>query len=135
MSIAASFIPHSQFNGRVVLLKDAQGLERQLAESDEAYATLTTLLRNRFPKRHDGSLPDFKIEDVLKDNQKLQAWRKCAELNNAAMNGTVKRHRLALAELCGEKPPSFDSPPPNILDNLHSVANAQAEFERLKLAE
>ena len=151
---------------------DRDRLKRELAESEEAYETLTTLLRNRFPRNADGSLPDFKIEDVLWENNHLRttrvkpeldpemvfdnelgwmhviqqqefkdikadrdAWKKCAEMNNTAMNGTVKRLRSSVAELCGSPPPKFDTPAPTMLDNLHAVGDAQTEYERLKLAE
>jgi hypothetical protein len=64
---------------------------------------------------------------------KLHDVRKVAELNNAAMNGTVKRLRLALGEACGD--PVVISSAPNALDNMKMVAHAQAEFDRINLAE
>ena len=47
-------------------------LERERDEAREAYAVLVGLLRKRFPQRADGSMPDFKVEDVLSDNTRLR---------------------------------------------------------------
>ena len=51
---------------------EIEKLEIKLKESEANYEALTTLLRNRFPRRADGSLPDFAVEDVLRENEKLK---------------------------------------------------------------
>jgi hypothetical protein len=61
--------------------------------------------------------------------------RKVAELNNKAMNAVVKRHRMAIAELTGDQPPNFEHSPLDALSTIHLVGVAQAEFDRIKLAE
>ena len=72
-------------------------------------------------------------EDLDKLENDLDDVRKVAELNNAAMRGTVLRLRAALCELTGDGVviPST----PSALDNLNAVAHAQSEFDRIKLAE
>lgn len=45
----------------------------QFKEADEDYWTLVGMLRKRFPRRADGSAPDFAIEDVLRENEQLKA--------------------------------------------------------------
>ena len=50
-------------------------LARVTAERDEAvadYERLTGILNARFPQRDNGSLPDWKIEDVLVENSALR---------------------------------------------------------------
>lgn len=49
-------------------------LEAQEAQAD--YERLTGLLRARFPANPDGSLPDWKVEDVLAENARLIEERK-----------------------------------------------------------
>ena len=44
-----------------------------ITEAEESYNALVELLRKRFPKNADGSLPDFKIENVLLENNQLRA--------------------------------------------------------------
>lgn len=46
-------------------------LERELAEAKDAYNGLVLLLERRFPRNSDGSLPDHKIEEVLRENERL----------------------------------------------------------------
>jgi hypothetical protein len=51
-------------------------LERQLAEAREEigeYETIYSLLKHRFPRNPDGSYPDFAIEDVLRENERLRS--------------------------------------------------------------
>lgn len=49
-----------------------QELQAERDEARDAYDTLSGLLRKRFPVREDGTLPDFKIEDVLRENDELR---------------------------------------------------------------
>ena len=51
---------------------DVERLGAALRESDEAYGTLTGLLRKRFPARPDGTYPDWAIEDVLREVERLR---------------------------------------------------------------
>lgn len=44
----------------------------ELKEDQEHLEELTKLLNARFPRRADGSLPDFSVEDVLKENTELR---------------------------------------------------------------
>ena len=60
---------------RACLAAAAAEIERlrdALRESDEAYGTLTGLLRKRFPARPDGTYPDWAIEDVLREVERLR---------------------------------------------------------------
>jgi chromosome segregation ATPase len=54
------------------LISKVEQVQRELKQEQEAYETLTALLRKRFPRNADGSLPDFKIEDVLRENERLR---------------------------------------------------------------
>ena len=71
------------------LLDHHAALERELWEAEDGYKTLVELLRKRFPKNADGSLPAFKIEHVLLENNQLRADNR--ELNREAMNLTIER--------------------------------------------
>ena len=52
-----------------------RSLKLQRDHLADAYDTLCKLLRRRFPQRADGSFPDYKIEDVLRENEALRADR------------------------------------------------------------
>jgi hypothetical protein len=47
-------------------------LKAELAAQRQAYETLTGLLKKRFPQRKDGSMPDYKVEDVLAENARIR---------------------------------------------------------------
>lgn len=47
-------------------------IDAALCEAEQNYTDLVWLLRKRFPQRPDGTLPDFKIEDVLLENEELR---------------------------------------------------------------
>lgn len=65
---------------------------------------------------------------------KLEAWRSCADTAMVALAGCTKRLRITLAEATGEPVPLFFPPAPSALDNIHAVAAATAEYEKLKAA-
>lgn len=50
---------------------DLAAAKAELQAEKEAYETLTGLLNERFPPNKDG-LPDFKVEDVLRENAELR---------------------------------------------------------------
>jgi hypothetical protein len=55
-------------------------LAAELKESKQDYNTLVGLLKKRFPQRKDGTMPDWAIEDVLRENKKLRkAFKKYAQ--------------------------------------------------------
>lgn len=56
----------------VKIAKRLVKLREELRESKQDYDTLVGLLRKRFPAKPDGTLPDFKIEDVLRENEELR---------------------------------------------------------------
>lgn len=59
-------------------------LEKELKEVNEQYNNLINLLKKRFPPNPDGSLPDFKVENVLQENQTLKEMlKKIAHLKGA----------------------------------------------------
>jgi hypothetical protein len=49
------------------------GLRIELKEEQDEYEALTQLLQRRFPPNADGSLPDFAIDDVLRENEIMRA--------------------------------------------------------------
>jgi ABC-type thiamine transport system ATPase subunit len=65
-------------------------------------------------------------------NQDSQ-WRVVAEKLAAALQGTTKRHRIALAHVLGEDEPIFDPPAPSIGDNLRNVSDAMSAFDKMKI--
>ncbi len=86
----------------------------------------------------------LKLAYKQRDTQKLESdlvamtasrdkWRGVAEENNAALHGTVKRLRLALAELGGETLNIPDAP--TSLGNLKAVMAACEAFTALKQEE
>jgi hypothetical protein len=66
-------------------LRDCKTLLTALAQEREAYETLTGLLKKRFPRNPDGSLPDYKVEDVLRENVTLK--ERLAGVEAIAMSG------------------------------------------------
>jgi hypothetical protein len=56
-----------------MLVAERDALRAELLQEHENYNTLTAMLQRRFPPNPDGSLPDFKIEDVLRENEQLRA--------------------------------------------------------------
>lgn len=49
-----------------------KNLAAELEESQQDYNTLVYLLKKRFPQRSDGTMPDFAVEDVLRENEILR---------------------------------------------------------------
>lgn len=58
-------------------------------------------------------------------------WRKVSRLLFAALQGTNKRHRIALASAPGDDEPVFDPPAPIIVNNFRAVSEACNAFEKL----
>lgn len=54
-------------------------LKTELKEDREHHETIIGLLQKRFPKRPDGTYPDWAIEDVLKENEVLTLANELAE--------------------------------------------------------
>lgn len=54
-------------------------LTRENKEDREHHEALIGLLKKRFPKREDGTYPDWAIEDVLKENETLTLANELAE--------------------------------------------------------
>ena len=52
--------------------EDRDAWRGRALEAEQAYNDLVGLLRQRFPQRPDGTLPDFRIEDVLLENTILR---------------------------------------------------------------
>jgi hypothetical protein len=59
-------------NDREEILCERDALRAELKEEQEEYEALTGLLKRRFPQNPDGSLPDFAIEDVLRENERMK---------------------------------------------------------------
>ena len=70
-------------------------LRARVAEMEGAYETLSGLLRARFPANPDGSLPDYRVEDVFARAEVAEA--RVAKLE-AAMRECVDALPLTSAE-------------------------------------
>lgn len=86
------------------LCNENAALSTELKREYEAYDTLTGLLRSRFPRNADGSFPDWKIEEVLRENAALAARvaeleARCMELDRYDTEAaSLKMHNAALAK-------------------------------------
>jgi hypothetical protein len=54
------------------LMAERDALRAELKEEQDEYEALSALLKRRFPQNADGSFPDFAIEDVLRENERMR---------------------------------------------------------------
>lgn len=71
------------------------------------------------------------VEEFYAMRHQRDEWRKCAEMNNAALQGCLKRYRIAMAEILQETAPIFAPKEPSSIENLKAVSAAFNEFNRL----
>ncbi len=78
-----------------------EALRRERDEAVRDYDCLVKTLKERFPRRPDGSLPDWKVEDVLEENVALRA--KLQRAREALREARVEEREAILARCphCG----------------------------------
>lgn len=107
------------------LERENQRLQKELAAEWRTVEILRYELTNPPPDVQE--LVIRKLNLVAAESR--DQWKTCACEAVAAMNGTVKRLRLALAEATGSE---FDIPDaPSASENIKAVAAVNAAFDRL----
>lgn len=105
--------PTDAGRGYLVTADFARQLERELNELNEWKAGMKG------------------VEEFYAMRHQRDEWRKCAEMNNAALQGCLKRYRIAMAEMLQATAPIFAPKEPSPIENLKAVSAAFDEFIRL----